>query len=359
MKKKVFFVIPSIEIGGAEKMLVNLSENFNMEKEIDVTLISCYEKPLENALTYSNSLKIVFLNQDSTLKAFFPLYTMITTEQPDIVISSIINLNIMLGFMKFFCRMINTKFVARETLIPSLQYQSPLSRLFIKTMCRLTYPLFDKIIFQSEYMKDDFLNFVGDVNENVVINNFVDDSIIPTKDHLSNEFIELVFVGRIADVKQVNKSIDVLSMLPENYRLNIVGDGPLLNIIKDYVHKSDLENRVRFVGFTNDPYSEMKKSDALILTSHYEGFPNVMLEALCVGIPVFTFLSPGGIRELADKVYKNKFNQYCCVVNDSNALSEKIKQYFSSSRDEVNYRAKVLESFSKSVILKKYLEIIR
>lgn len=357
--KKVFFIIPSIETGGAEKMFLSLSENFNLEKDIDVTLISCYEKPYENVLNYSENLKVLYLNKKSTLASFFSLYRLIVTHQPDVVFSTIIHLNVMMGVIKFFCRMINTRFIARETLIPSVEYSSVLSHMFFRTMCRLTFPIMDKIIFQSEYMKSDFIKFVGDVNDSIVINNFVDDALIPKKNDLNNNYINILFVGRIVDVKQVDKTIDVLSYLPDYFRLQIIGDGPLMPSLKEYVTKKNLEQRVCFLGFSSNPYDYMKKSHALLLTSKYEGFPNAMLEALCVGIPVFTFLSPGGIHELANKVYENNIEKYCSIVNDSKDLSEKIVRYFSTGKSELNYREKVLESFSKSVILKKYLQLIR
>jgi glycosyltransferase involved in cell wall biosynthesis len=105
----------------------------------------------------------------------------------------------------------------------------------------------------------------------------------------------LVFVGRITPLKRVRLAVDVVSRLPDGFKLLIVGDGPEQSDIRRYVSESNLDSDVEFTGRL--PHEEaleiIAAADGLILTSKAESYSAVALEALALGRSVFA--TPVGV----------------------------------------------------------------
>ena len=97
----------------------------------------------------------------------------------------------------------------------------------------------------------------------------------------------LVFVGRLAEIKNIPWIIDRLSELPETTGLVVVGEGPMESALKSKVAEMGLEGRVMFAGRKNgdELYSIMAASDSLVLASKSEPFGAVVAEALAWGTP--------------------------------------------------------------------------
>ena len=76
--------------------------------------------------------------------------------------------------------------------------------------------------------------------------------------------------------------------------LTLLGEGPLRPELERLAQQSGVADRVHFVGFQKNPYPFFAQADAFVLSSRYEGFPNVVLEALACGTPVIATPAPGG-----------------------------------------------------------------
>ena len=90
------------------------------------------------------------------------------------------------------------------------------------------------------------------------------------------------------------------SRLKLTHRLVLVGDGEDRDALLRLSRELRLEDRVHFVGALRNPYSIIQRADLLVLPSRWEGYPNVLLEALALGVPVVATDCPGGSRELLD-----------------------------------------------------------
>ena len=101
----------------------------------------------------------------------------------------------------------------------------------------------------------------------------------------------------------------------------------------------------------------MNEADALVMTSKYEGFPNVMLESLALSKPVFTYNSPGGIAEIVENVYGENSAKFVSQMNNSKELSDKISSYFVSEPIS-DLRRNTLKSFSSTNIIEQYKKLI-
>jgi glycosyltransferase involved in cell wall biosynthesis len=106
----------------------------------------------------------------------------------------------------------------------------------------------------------------------------------------------VLFAGRLAEQKRVIdllKALDLLQHVQPDVRTLIVGTGPLLEQLVETAHTYHLTERVRFLGHRNDVPRLLAVADVLVLTSAYEGLPNVVLEAMRFRKPVVATAAPG------------------------------------------------------------------
>jgi glycosyltransferase involved in cell wall biosynthesis len=96
-----------------------------------------------------------------------------------------------------------------------------------------------------------------------------------------------VAAGRLEDQKGFDVAIEAISRSRnKNITLTILGDGTLRQSLERLVEERKLQHRVRLLGYIQNPYPYFAKADGLLLSSRFEGFPNVVLEALSCGTPV-------------------------------------------------------------------------
>jgi glycosyltransferase involved in cell wall biosynthesis len=112
----------------------------------------------------------------------------------------------------------------------------------------------------------------------------------------------IVCVGRLSAEKDHQLLFRALTMLPadKSWSLAVVGDGPDRASLEAFAHKSKLGDRIFFTGYVVDPFVWMKRASVVVLPSLYEGFGNVIIEALACGTPVVCTDCPYGPREILE-----------------------------------------------------------
>lgn len=111
----------------------------------------------------------------------------------------------------------------------------------------------------------------------------------------------IVAAGRLADAKNYPLLIDAVAKLRESTpaRLFILGQGELEPVLRRRVIDRGLEGAVTFLGFHANPWKFIAQADVFALSSHYEGFGNVLIEAMALGVPVVATAS-AGTRDIVD-----------------------------------------------------------
>jgi glycosyltransferase involved in cell wall biosynthesis len=143
--------------------------------------------------------------------------------------------------------------------------------------------------------------------------------IIKRKKQVGPSFLA---AGRLSHQKGFDRLIKNFSKTPQNAHLTILGEGPEADNLKRIASTLNIESRVDFPGFVNNPWAYMAGADAFLISSRWEGMPNVALEALACGTPVIASSEAGGINDLAKNI---SMNNLMIVKNDDlfiKALSE-------------------------------------
>ena len=169
---------------------------------------------------------------------------------------------------------------------------------------RLGYAAADLIVATSRGVSEDLVESFGVAREKIrVVHNPVDISAIrgaaiePLASEHAAEWQSPVIVaaGRLADAKNYPLMLDALALLRQRVpaRLFILGRGEREAAIRERIAARGLERAVVLCGFQPNPWKFIARADVFLLTSRYEGFGNVLIEAMACGVPVVATASPG------------------------------------------------------------------
>jgi len=336
-KLKVLFFISSLEGGGAERVMVDLLRYIN-RKRIAPTLVllDSYEgSPYKKSLP--QDFKTVVLSRktdriDEKIKQFAKFLITIREQNPDIIISFLTHTNILAicASIIFRIKVIACQHIHLSESIKVEKRKEKLIGIPIKPLVKIFFRFADKIITVSEEMKIDLIReFSIPANKVRVIYNPIDMSEITNLSHIHPEhpfFNEgtpiLLSISRFTKQKGLDTLIKAFNILvmKMDLRLIILGKGPQKEFLKKMLKDFSLTDKVSLEGFHNNPYGFLSKATIFILSSRYEGFPVVMLEALACRTPIISTDCKSGPREIL------KGGKYGLLVpvEDENALSDGI-----------------------------------
>lgn len=269
---------------------------------------------------------------------------------------------IYLSFFKQVMKCYGIKLLLRDTIIPSLYHEN--IRWIHRCLLKCAYKKYDALIAQSIDMQTDLVKNWG-VNKSKIylINNPIDISLMNNVQYecpvelKRKELFTFVAAGRLTYQKGYDIIINRLSEIKDSipFKLIILGYGGLEADIKQLILSNHLENVISLIGYRTNVSAYLYYSDALILSSRYEGFPNIVLEAQSLGIPVFANNCPGGINEIVI----NGQNGWSCDFEDKESfqrgLSEFMRCHFSSDR----IKKMTEERYDINVIMSEYEKVFK
>lgn len=344
MRINIFIIIPSLEGGGSERVISNVVKYLDEEKFKITLVLGCKKgKYVEEIPKLVN---IIDFKKDRVRYAIFPIIKLIRHHKPDIVLSTLGHLNLLIAFFRPILPK-RTKFIARESNTISLRNKDERYPKLFDFLFKTVYKNFDLVICQAKSMKKDLIiNYNFPEQKLKIINNPVDfDKIeyLSAKDtgvsYLPKDKYNLLVIGRLTHQKRMDHAIKVMSCMPDNFHLTIAGEGELKEYLEELVVNLNLKDKVTFKGFVKNPYVLLKEANLVLSTSRYEGFPNVVLEANACGKPVLAYKYIGGI----DEIIENDVNGELIEDGNLKLLSEALIKIFQSN----NYNDEIIRNLTK------------
>jgi glycosyltransferase involved in cell wall biosynthesis len=310
LKLKATFLVSTISNGGAEGVCVNIANGL-AERGWDVDLLVLHTQDKNYINRLSEKVNLIDLKVKRARYALPALLCYLFKNKPKHMVIfkyELIDLSIIVK--KLF--RLNTKLLGRNISIFSEVNSRKKASMYKKVINFFIggQPIeqLDGVINQSYEMQKDLLaDFPSLKSRSCVIHNpvssVIEDYAKQHKPLPKNEPNYILCVGRLTEVKAFHHAIEAFSLIADKYpklRLKFVGQGHLRTSLKMQSQQLGLQGKVDFEGFQADVIPFYRNASLTLLTSDYEGFPNVLIESIVLGTPVVSFDCPSGPREILD-----------------------------------------------------------
>jgi glycosyltransferase involved in cell wall biosynthesis len=359
----ISFFIPTLNGGGIQKATMRLITEL-LKRNVQVTLVgfNC-QGPIRKEIP--EGCEFVDLQVSRIRFAFFPLLKYLRAAKPALGISSQTHLNLLMILLRMFTGYPGQLIVREHNTLVQDDHEgdNPLQG-FQMMLVRILYPLASKCVAVSSSVAESVKSKSKLRREFRVIHNGINVEEIQTSIAISLDqtwFKEIekkdlvIGLGRLSYQKNFSLLISAFSHLQNNRNahLLIMGEGEERQALQALSRELSLMDRVTMPGFVENPYAILSQAKVFVLASRWEGFGNVILEALACGVPIVATDCPGGPADiLAGKPFAR-----IVPMGDPAAMATAIREVlaFLSYRDEI---IRYAGEFDIAYVAQEYLDLI-
>ena len=339
----IIFLFADFKIGGSQKIALEIFNELIKTKSNIIALSISNEGELKKKFKKQN---IYSLGYNRLLFSIFSLLKFLKDKKPEKIFCTQPHLGIVIFFLNFFLQK-KIKIIVRETNTSKFNNFFDISfKKRIENLLKLIiFNYVDTVVFPSNKISYQ-LN-----TKSIIIPNFVDLSEIKrVKKSLKKNYI--LAMGRLTKQKGFDILINAFFKINKKIKQNlfIFGEGEEKKNLINLVKKNNAESRIKILNFTNKPYSYLKSCDLFILSSRWEGMPNILIQALSCRSNILSTDCKFGPKQ----ILKNGKLGYLCKVNDVNSMSKKII-YSLKKKKKITYNDIV--KYDKKKIIAQYLKI--
>lgn len=303
---KICFVIPSLAGGGAERVAVTVLSALDPARHDRVLYLFSGEQGVYFDRV-APGVRVVIARQRSWLGRLWELARFLRATRPDIVMPflSYFITAIAVGISGIPARVIFNQGTPTSGFLddPDFAWQRPWKRRLFSVITRVFYRRADAIVVTSAGVADDLARNYGVPRKKLrVLHNPVDiETIAAAASAAYDPAIPhplVVAAGRLAGVKNYPLLLAAVGHLvdPTPVHAWILGEGDERARLEAIASAPALAGRVRLLGFQQNPWAVIARADVFVLTSTYEGFGNVLVEAMACGTPVVATRSAGTVE---------------------------------------------------------------
>lgn len=299
-RPKILFIINSLAGGGAERVMTTILANSAHRRDrFDMALALLDEEPA--AYPVPDWLPVHRLDcRFGMVRSLLALRRLVGRENPALTLSFLTRANVANGFAMAGR---GRPWIVSERINTSVQLGDGPRALVSKALVRAAYPRATRIIAVSQGVGDDLVRNFGAAPGRIdVISNPVDvDAIRRRGAEIPRTSVEPPFVmamGRLVEKKNFAMLIDAFARAAIPGRLVIAGEGPLAGALERQAGRLGIADRVLFPGFLDNPHALLARASAFALSSNAEGFPNALVEALALDVPVVATNCADGPAEI-------------------------------------------------------------
>lgn len=310
--QRIALVISSFKVGGAEINRIKLANMLiNEGFEIDYVVRNAVG-PLGASL--DPRVNVFDLKAKRVRNFVFPFISYLRSRRPSVVLVAMWPLTVLAVVAVCLSKLKPRIVLSEHTTISKIPFANNyIKRLFLRLTIGIFYNLADEVVVVSKGVATDISRMSLPRISNIRViynsvkkiepknNNNLSDDSINQQCHL-DDCIKYVAVGNLKPAKDYHTLIKAFRIVAnsKNAKLTIVGIGPEENSLRQLVAELNLENLVQFVGYVSDPDIYISTSHALVLSSRWEGFPNVLVEAMRHGIQVVSTNCMSGPSEILE-----------------------------------------------------------
>lgn len=357
--------LPALGGGGAERVSTILANTLaEMGHSVDLVLAEAKGPHLESV---DSTVNVIDLRAGRVMSSIPALVKYLRSRQPQALLATLDHACVaaLIATRLSGCDIRVVLRLANVLSTSIAQSRVIRSRFVLSPLIKLLYRRADKVIAVSDGVAKDAMRFAAIPPERlVVINNPVPTDHIQ---HLTKDSVELpsIFVpnepvvlaaGRLSPQKDFRTLIRAFAKVRvhRNARLVILGEGEQREELERLVTDLGLKPYVSLPGFVKNPYAYMARAAVFVLSSRWEGFPNVLVEAMAVGVPVVATDCMAGPAEILEN---GRYGQLV-PVGDVDAMAAAIIRELDlgpGPREELQLRAK---DFSPIKIASEYLQVL-
>lgn len=356
MQNSINFLINNLSTGGAEGVCVSIANELN-RRGWPIKLVLLNDLRMERANQLSSDIPVTVLGCHRARQSLPAIIRYLNSEMPEQLLVFNFQISILMLMIRPFLSSkpkIHSRCINTLSLKISSQNGSA-KAYFLNKLISSVYGRSDTIIAQSESMAKDLVTNYGIEKSRIrVIYNPVERNV-PTDCTEKVDSRYILFVGRLDRQKNLDLALESFRILHgriPDLRFKIVGDGIQRGHLESFANSLGIRNHIDFEGFQANPAPYYHNALATVLTSHYEGFPNVLVESIAHGTPVVSVDCPSGPSEIISP----RVNGFLVPNYDPQSLSDNMQYALKHGFDPVVMRDS-LERFDIGTITSQYESI--
>jgi len=326
--QKLALYLPSLRGGGAERVMVTLANGFAARGfAVDLVLASAEGPYLKDV---AQNVRVVDLRARRVLTSLPGLVRYLRRERPLAILSAMGHANVIAVLARKLSGT-HPRLVVSEhsNFSVTAKHGDPRVARWMRRFMAWAYPLADGVVAVSQGVGDDLAPCIGLKPAAItVVYNPIDTAAVAqrSREALSHPWLQpgeppvVVAIGRLTPQKDFPTLLRAFARLrqTQNARLLILGEGELRPQLEALVAGLGLQDHARLPGFVDNPFAYLSRSALFVLSSAWEGFGNVLVEAMACGTPVVATACPSGPEEILENGRWGRL----VPVGDERALAE-------------------------------------